>query len=167
MKQSELIQALIYEPDTGLFFHRRADGMAGRRSAKHVDRQGRVMIRIHGKKLLAHRVAFLYHHGWLPKLIDHINGDPSDNRISNLRSASVSENAMNRARRSDSAGRFKGVHGDQRRGKFYARITAHGKRRVIGGFDTDVAAAYCYDMASLEIHGAFGRTNFLPFVVSN
>jgi hypothetical protein len=43
-----------------------------------------------------HRLIFLMHHGYLPKLIDHIDGNPSNNRIENLRAATVSQNGCNR-----------------------------------------------------------------------
>ncbi|WP_179266640.1 HNH endonuclease [Bordetella genomosp. 4] len=164
MTQEELVKALIYESETGKFFRRLRDGSRGKEVGRRKDRFGRYCIKLEGRDLRAHRIAFLYVHGWLPDLIDHVNGDASDNRIANLRAASVSQNAMNRVRRSDNGGRFKGVYRDARRGKFFARITVQGKRRVIGGFDSDVEAAYRYDVQSLELHGPYGRRNFLPLV---
>ncbi|WP_067753041.1 HNH endonuclease [Orrella dioscoreae] len=164
MTREELVAALIYEPETGKLFRRLKDGSTGKQVGQRKDRFGRLCFRLRGEEVRVHRAAFLHFHGWLPKLIDHINGDASDNRIANLRAASISQNAMNRVRRSDNGGRFKGVYRDSRRGKFFARITVQGRRRVIGGFDSDVEAAFRYDVESLELHGPYGRRNFLPLV---
>ena len=56
-----------------------------------------------GKKqiMLSHRIVFLHQHGYLPKLIDHINLDKTDNRIENLREATHGQNFINKENRKD------------------------------------------------------------------
>lgn len=81
---------------------------AGLIVAKNVSPKGYSKLRVDGRYVYAHRVIWKMHHGDDPHQIDHINGDRCDNRIENLRAASVGEN--NRAsRRNTSATGFKGV----------------------------------------------------------
>lgn len=85
--------------------------------------------------------------------VDHVNRDATDNRWTNLRLATPSENARNRRTRSDSLTGFKGVW--ESRGRFYVRI-ALGKSRVrLGGFSTAEEAHAAYCDAAKRLHGTF------------
>lgn len=96
------------------------------------------------------------------QIVDHINGDRLDNRRGNLRFASHTENMRNRKKHvSGLTSRFKGVR-RARNGKFTAAIRDGVHQNHLGTFDTEAEAAYVYDLASISIHGAFGRRNFLP-----
>lgn len=96
---------------------------------------------IFGRSFKAHRVAWAIHHGaWPDSEIDHINGDASDNRITNLREVSKALNARNRRLRSDNPTGFVGVSSD-RNGKWRARIHIDGKERSLGSFKTQEEAA--------------------------
>jgi len=57
---------------------------------------GYLDVRIDGKRYYVHRVIFLYHHGYLPKYVDHKDTNKACNLISNLRPCSKSENSINR-----------------------------------------------------------------------
>lgn len=97
----------------------------------------------------------------LSQEIDHINGDPLDNRRANLRACSRRENAtnkrVNRVRRNGQS-RFKGVW---RCGRAWrAEVRANGKRFGLGSFSNEVAAAKAYDVAAVQHHGEFARLNF-------
>lgn len=95
-----------------------------------------------GRSCLAHRLAWLYTHGEMPKEIDHINGNRTDNRIGNLRSVTRSENNQNkRGPRSDSTTGFRGVVKDYRRGTYMATVGHKGKHYYFGAFATPEAAA--------------------------
>jgi len=94
------------------------------------------------------------------QFVDHINGDSLDNRRTNLRIASTTENNRNVGPRRNSSSRFKGV--DFNRGRWRARIRLNYEHIELGMYGNEVEAAYAYDLASLKYHGAFGRRNFLP-----
>ena len=86
----------LYEYKDGNF-HRKfsARGVhAGVISNYKID-SGYHKIMVEGKRYFLHRLVFLYHHGYIPKVIDHINGDKCDNRIENLREVTNSQNRMN------------------------------------------------------------------------
>jgi len=70
---------------------------------------GYIRVGINGKKYYAHRLIFLYHKGYLPKTIDHINCDKVDNRIENLRAATVGQNQHNRKTNANNTSGYKGV----------------------------------------------------------
>jgi hypothetical protein len=67
-------------------------------------------IRIYYKLYRCHRIIWLWHYGYMPKYIDHINGNGLDNRIENLREATLGENSRNnRSKNWKIPGKYKGV----------------------------------------------------------
>lgn len=88
---------------------------------------------------------------------DHISMDRLDNRSSNLRVATTSENGFNRCATVKNKSGFKGVSWDTRRGKWVAQIAVNGKRSSLGYFDIVEEAATAYAIASAKMHGEFHR----------
>lgn len=91
---------------------------------------------------------------------DHKNRNTLDNRCSNLRSATHSENGRNRKLQYDNTSGFRGVHWRKDRGKFRAQVKVNGKHKHLGYFAYAVDAARAYDAAARELHGEFARLNF-------
>lgn len=91
--------------------------------------------------------------------VDHINGDTLDNRRHNLRSATASQNAMNRKKRSGSYySKFIGVTRHQ--GKWTGSVTKDGKSHNAGRFDNEEECARARDKLALKLHGEFAVLNF-------
>jgi hypothetical protein len=90
---------------------------------------------------------------------DHIDGDGLNNRRSNLRVVTRTQNMQNRRVCRTSATGLKGVFWHKRDCKWYAQIKAGGKKRHLGCFETKADAAEAYAAASAELHGEFGRTS--------
>lgn len=99
------------------------------------------------------------------QIVDHINGDTLDNRKANLRFVTRAQNNTNRTVKRGGTSRFKGVQLCKSTGRWRAMISDGARYMHIGRFDSECAAAYAYDLASIRIHGDFGRRNFLPLVV--
>ena len=94
--------------------------------------------------------------------VDHVNGDGLDNRRSNLRLCSASENSHNaRKRRGVTSSQFKGVTWRKDSQKWRARIRSNHRLILIGQFDTEEAAALAWNEAAIKYHGAFARLNNL------
>lgn len=153
--QQELKEILSYNSETGAFtwLTKRKGKQAGAQDAN-----GYCRIRINTTLYKVHRLAWLYVHGQLPTgFIDHINGDPSDNRIANLRECSHQENLWNiGVRRSNKSG-FRGVHWHTRSGKWRAQISINGKLCDIGHYSTADLASEAYETRAKELHGEFYR----------
>lgn len=95
-------------------------------------------------------------------IVDHINGNPLDNRKSNLRLCTRAQNCQNqRIGKSNSSG-YKGVSWETWSQKWHASITANGKQRSLGRFSSKEAAAKAYNKATLKYHGQYARLNVLP-----
>jgi len=89
-------------------------------------------------------------------LVDHIDRNGLNNRRSNIRLCTSSQNQFNRE--SARPGLFKGVY--QNRSGFYVRIGHEGKSLYGGTYPTAEEAARAYDRMAVELHGEFARLNF-------
>lgn len=116
---------------------------------------GRVYVQFDGKKHLAHRLVWIMHNGDCPEFLDHIDGNPLNNCIENLRPATKAQNAMNRVVKSDNKLGVKGVC--KRKNKYAAQIYAEGKNIFIGLFDSVSEAAEAYKQAANKHFGEFAH----------
>ena len=88
-------------------------------------------------------------------VIDHINGDPLDNRKKNLRICLPKENTFNRKKSKGKTSVYKGVGFYKRTGQWQARITFEGKLIHLGMFSTPESASMAYDRAAKKFFGKF------------
>ena len=91
-------------------------------------------------------------------VVDHKNFDTLDNRRSNLRLCTNSQNLMNQRPTRGGSSQYKGVH--RQRGRWYATISRRGKTFWLGDFVDEVDAAHAYDDAAIRLHGEFAQPNF-------
>ena len=87
--------------------------------------------------------------------VDHINGDPLDNRKSNLRICSRSQNQMNKGKPKNNTTGFKGVHFYKPSGKFISNIRVDGKNVYLGSFEKSEDAYKAYCEACVKYHQEF------------
>ena len=93
-------------------------------------------------------------------IVDHIDGNPLNNKRENLRLATVAENGQNRGKPATNTSGFKGVDFHKGTGKFRAQITVNKKRITLGYFLTASDAACEYDQAAIQHYGEFAQVNF-------
>lgn len=124
-------------------------------SASKTDRYLRVML--NKKSYKVHRLVYFLHYGYMPKYIDHINGDTFDNRIANLRDATVEQNNQNAKIRKDSTSGIKGVFIHKLTGKWAAACQSNKKRKHLGLFDTIAEAEKAVKSYREQLHGEFAR----------
>jgi hypothetical protein len=151
------VRALLdYDAAAGIFRWRDAPCthiLAGA-VAGNCDMKGYTRISINGRQHKAHRLAWLYVTGaWPEHQIDHIDGQRSNNAISNLRSVTSFQNCHNRAKqRSPASSRYIGVSWERIRRRWKAQIGLGGKQRYLGLFDTQEEAYSAYLAAKAQLH---------------
>ena len=154
---ARLRELFSFDEHTGLFTRRVrvANQAAGTVIGAARPAGGRYMTTcIDQKDYLAHRLAWLYHHGEMPTgIIDHINGDGRDNRIANLRDTTQQINNQNHRRgHRDGSSRFQGVSWVKAKNKWRASLTVEGKARFLGYFQTEEDAHALYVKTKRLLH---------------
>ena len=133
--------------------------MKAGREAGTVTHRGYVQVRFNNVTYLGHRLAWFFITGKFPEnVIDHINGDKSDNRACNLRDVSPSANNENRtvAKRRSSSGLL-GVTWLKHKKRWRANIMVEGKAIHIGTFKTAEEAHEAYMREKGKVHLWFAR----------
>jgi hypothetical protein len=125
--------------------------------ANYVDKQGYREMSFLGIKATLHRFVWIYHRGPYAGDIDHIDGDPSNCRIENLRKCTRSENLKNRGKFKNCSSKYKGVYFRKDTKKWQASIRLNGKTKHLGVYDTELAAHLAWLSAATEHHGEFLR----------
>lgn len=159
----EYIRSILdYDPSTGQFRWLRRDDVRSTWNTRYAGQSayslshGYVRIGVYGRGYKAHRLAWAHFYGeWPTGHIDHINCDKQDNRISNLRIATPTQNNANCSARRGSI--CKGVTLHKKTGKFQAQVKANGKNHYLGLFETPDQASSAYSEAATILFGDFAR----------
>jgi hypothetical protein len=124
--QDYLKQKFTYDGENLVWKDTRFTSKIGKKAGT-IKAEGYRQIAIDKVSALEHRLVFMYVHGYMPKEIDHINGNRSDNHIENLRDCSKAENLRNtKIPRTNKTG-VKGVFWDNTANKWHGRVWANGK----------------------------------------
>lgn len=150
--QAELKELLDYNQDTGIFTKKSTNKKSGTLTYSRY-----IRIQINNKAYYAHRLAWLYIYGCMPKYVDHINMDRSDNRLCNLREATNSQNQCNKKTYKNNTSGIKGVSWFERDKNWRVRIQINGKNIHLGYFDTLDKAKIAIDKERIKVHGEFSN----------
>jgi len=131
-----------------------------RAGCPHIGNGNRYTIRINNKNYYASRMIFLYHKGYLPKIVDHENRIQTDDHIENLRDADYSTNGKNRNAKKNGSSIYLGVHLNRRK-DWIAAININGKQTHIGSFKIEENAALAYNRMAVMHHGEFANLNII------
>lgn len=147
-------EALAYDSETGVFVWQVSLGRVRAGAIAGTPHKGYCRITIDKHHYGAHQLAWLYVTGeWPPGDIDHIDGDPLNNRFANLRLADSTLNKWNVvAPQTNNSSGYRGV--SRSWNKWVAHISVDGHHKYLGSFDTPEAASEAYWVAKAEHHGA-------------
>ena len=161
-EQSVLRRMFTYDAETGFLYW---TGELRAVPAKYAGRQAFTGKTIRGyyrggfvgRNVMAHRVVWKWHYGTEPDEIDHIDGNPSNNRIENLRAATRIENVRNTCIRKTTTSGVQGVY--PKSGRWVATIRDGNRQLTLGSFSDLAAAAECRRQAEVRYgyHENHGR----------
>lgn len=114
-------------------------------------------IAINKNKYYVHQVIFLMQHGFIPKLLDHIDGNGLNNKIENLRVANKTENAYNSKTRIDNTSGHKSVIWHKKSNKWMVQLQLQKKSKYFGVFDDFEFACLVADEAKRIYHGNYAK----------
>jgi len=146
-----LASVLRYDNETGEFYRVKPRPQDRGRPAGSIDNNGYRVISIKAKQFKAHRLAWLYVHGVEPtRMIDHIDGDRSNNRIENLREVTPFENAKNQRMRKDNTSGFTGVTWSKSAQKWRVCVKSEGVSHHLGYYIDKEAAVSARLAANIQ-----------------
>lgn len=161
LTQNYLKSILEYSPETGIFTWKvsrsciRSGTIAG-----HLNYYGYIYISVDKKLYKLHRLAWFYMMGVWPKdNIDHINQIKTDNRWTNLRECTKSQNGANRPKQKNNSSGYKGVGWRKDTKKWRAYIKCNGQMMDLGCFIDKNDAAIAYNKKALKLFGEFAYLN--------
>lgn len=112
---------------------------------------------VDNKKTQIHRFLMNAKEG---EIIDHINNNPLDNILINLRYSTYSQNSHNRLKKRNATSEYTGVCYDAYRNKYLSTIRKDGVQYNLGRFETEEEAAKIRDKKAIELFGGYAKLNF-------
>jgi hypothetical protein len=118
-----------------------------------------------------HNLIFLYHNGYVPEIVDHIDNDSTNDRIENLRAATIQDNARNARPYKTQGGKpvsskWKGIQKRSYKRRdggitysYMACIRVDGKTKSLGCYKCECDAAMVYNEKAAELFGSFAYLN--------
>jgi len=156
----ELLNELFYYKDGNLYRKKstQKNVIVGSKVGT-INTLGYLAISIKGKTYLVHRLIYWLSHGYLPKYIDHIDGNRANNLLENLREATNQENLFNQKLRKNSRSGIKNVRWDARLKKWSVRFTVNYKAKHIGVYSSLEKAIQVAEETRIKLHRDFARSS--------
>ena len=159
LPSNEVLDELLkYDPETGVFTWKKFRGNTAKAGSivNNLTSSGYKMVCINGRQYQAHRIAYKMFYKCDPDgILDHIDGDTTNNRIFNLRVASAKQNQGNSKMPCHNTSGLKGVTWSKKSNKWAAQINKGGNKIWLGVYDDKHDAHRAYMKAAVEYFGEF------------
>lgn len=157
LSHADLLAALHYDPETGIWTRKRCWGKCKKGSAVgYVDTHGYRKIKLFGKNYYSGRLAFFYvNSNWPTEEIDHIDFNRANDTWNNLRAATKQQNRAHLRKRKNNTSSIKGVSWDKANKKWVAQLTFNKKNHKLGRFESCDLAQKAYAAAAKHYFGEF------------
>jgi hypothetical protein len=156
MTKDELLENFDFV-DNNFYWKKPRSGIKVGQKAGSIEKKGYLRIKFNCKKYLVHRLVFLYHHGYMPQFVDHINNDPSDNRIENLREATFAQNKFNTKRQKNNTSGIKNVHWSKKYNRWLVTMSINKKLKYFGCYkDLELAGLVAMELRN-KYHKEFAQ----------
>jgi hypothetical protein len=119
--------------------------------------RGYTAISYKRRRYYAHRIIYLMHNGYLPKEVDHVDGDKTNNCVQNLRPCTHAQNSRNKTAQVNNKSGVKNVVWDKNRLKWVVYMKVNNKNTNFGGFEDLELAAFVASELRDKYHGDFAR----------
>lgn len=149
----------LFEYRDGHLYWRQSKGRAKAGSkAGYINKfLGREYVRVEGKRYFTHRIVFAMFHGELPEYVDHIDNNPLNNKIENLRKVDASQSQWNTRKQKNNTSGMKGVSYHKKSRAWRVRVSAKNREYCLGYFkDIDDAMRVAVE-ARKNIHGVYAK----------
>ena len=156
----KLDQAMLndrFEYKDGCLYYRNSYGQRARKGSRagYLD-GGYRKVRFNGINHGEHRVIWVMHFGDTGSILDHIDGNPSNNRIENLREVTSLGNAQNAKTRKDNTSGHRNVYWNKKKRYWEVRVNLKGKQMYVGSFGKDLElASLVAEEARHRYHGQY------------
>jgi hypothetical protein len=152
------LESLFYYIDGQIYWKKGSpNGMKPGTKAGVYHSSGYRVVRIQGKRYKVHRIIFTLHHGYTPNFVDHIDGDPLNNKIEKLRECNHNQNMHNRKISSNNKSGIKGIIWDKSSKKWWPQLMVNSKRLKLGKYnDLELAELVIVEARDLY-HGKFAN----------
>lgn len=154
----EYLHTLFEYKDGILYWKKAKEKVTVGNNAGCISNTGYLCVGIDRTPFLNHRVIFMMHKGYMPIMIDHIDGNKLNNKIENLRETTRGQNRMNSKLQSNNISGAKNVNWNKKHKKWYVQLSAEGKKLYFGSyFDLNVARFVAETMRH-KYHKQFSRS---------
>jgi hypothetical protein len=148
----------LFEYKNGNLFRKTSRGNSKKGSLiTRADKRGYISVKLNKKDYGIHRIIYLMFFNKMPYKVDHIDGNPSNNCIENLRPANSNQNGYNSKLSKSNTTGFKNVHWNKIKQKWAVRLMVENKSKHIGYFDNLELADLIATEARNKYHKEFAR----------
>jgi hypothetical protein len=160
LNKDEIDSLFVYSEVTGgLLWKNTVSNRIAGTLAGSPNKKGHWVVQINEKLYRIHNLVWILFGNNIPEnfIVDHIDNDPLNNRISNLRLATHSQNLLNSSKRENKSSIYKGVHWNKQSNSWRASIRINERVKYIGNFKDEYSAHLAWCDVAKEIHGEFFR----------